>query len=179
MHPNGRCTFYIIHRTNFCAFATLDADICINGELTVCYHLLIEIAAYHIGVETGSGTLLQFLNTFTTSLDGIDYMHQFLLGLGYLFLFFLFWISVHKWQTDIRFWHDDRETGLCFQPYLIQILIENSHRLSRTITTGCQSPTVLRFFNSFYRHLLDEIPDNPWWLPSVCRIADAQAFTFR
>jgi hypothetical protein len=48
MQPSGRCTYYIIHRTDLRALATLDTDICIHRELLVGYHLLIEIAANHV-----------------------------------------------------------------------------------------------------------------------------------
>ena len=101
MKPCGRCTFNIIYRADLDAFATLDTYVGIDCKLAVCYHLLIEVAANHIGVKAGSGALLQFFYTLPTILDDIDDMHQLLSGLCNLFQFFLFWISVHKRQTYI------------------------------------------------------------------------------
>ena len=90
MNPYRRCTFYIIHRTDFYAFPAFDTHIRIYSKLAVCDHLLIKVTTDHIGVEAGSGSFLQLLNTLTTCFDDIDDMNDLLFSLCNLSLLFLF-----------------------------------------------------------------------------------------
>ena len=74
VNPRGRCSFNIIHGTNLRALAALDTHILINGKLLVRDHPLVEIAADDIGIESGRGTLFQFLDAPTPFLDHLDDM---------------------------------------------------------------------------------------------------------
>ena len=74
VNPRGRCSFNIIHRTNLRTLATLDTDILINAKLLICNHPLIKIAADDIGIESGSGSFLQFLDTTMPFLYHLDDM---------------------------------------------------------------------------------------------------------
>lgn len=47
----------IVDRAHLLAFPALDTYIRIDGEFPVGYHPLVEIAAYDIGVKSGSGPL--------------------------------------------------------------------------------------------------------------------------
>jgi hypothetical protein len=48
VNPCGRCTFDIIHRTDFGTHPTTGTYVCIDRKLPVCYHPLVEIAADHV-----------------------------------------------------------------------------------------------------------------------------------
>ena len=106
MKPYRGCTFDIIHRTDLRALAAMDADIRIHCELLVCDHPLVEVATDYVGIEAGSGTLFQFLDTPLAILQNTDNMVQLALGVLNLPMLLVLRISFHKRQTDVRFRHD-------------------------------------------------------------------------
>ena len=96
VEPFWRGASNIVDRTDLRTLATLDADISIDHELPVCYHPLVEIAAYDIGVEARGGALLQGYDTLSAILDGSDDSRQLLSGMGKLAGSLLFCIRVHE-----------------------------------------------------------------------------------
>ena len=80
VNPHGGHSFDVIHRADLGAFATTDTYVLIHRELTVSDHVFVEIAANHIRVESGSGTLFQFLDTTLAISDDGDDMTQLVLG---------------------------------------------------------------------------------------------------
>lgn len=96
VEPVGGSAGDIVYRTDFCAFATFDADIGVDHKLFVRNHPLVEIAAYDIGVEARGGALLQGYDTLSAILDGSDDSRQLLFGMGKLAGSLLFCIRVHE-----------------------------------------------------------------------------------
>ena len=107
--PLGRCTLYIVDRTDLAALATTRTDISIDGELPVGNHALVEILADDIGEETGCRPLVEFLYATNTVLEDAGHMFRLLTGLFYLLVFAAFGIGIHEWQADVAFGHDDGE----------------------------------------------------------------------
>ena len=89
VNPRGRCSFDIIHRTDLGALAALDTHIFIDGEFCICNHPLVEVPADDVGIESGSGSFFQFLDTTTTFLNHLDDMGQLLRRQLYLHRFLL------------------------------------------------------------------------------------------
>ena len=99
--PRGWCTFNIIDRTNFAALATASAYIIVHSELLVSNHLLVEVGADDVGVESGSGAFLQFFDAPFAVFDDADDVVQLVSGILNLPMFFVYWVGLHEWQTDI------------------------------------------------------------------------------
>ena len=106
VNPRRRCSFDIIHGTDLGAFAALDTHIFIDSEFPVCNHPLIEVSADDVGLESGCGSLFQFLDASTPFLDHLNDMGQLQLRQFYLHRFLLLGICLHKRQTDIALGHN-------------------------------------------------------------------------
>ena len=74
VNPRRRCSFDIIHGTDLGAFAALDTHIFIDGEFPVRNHSLVKVTADSVGIESGCGTLFQFLDAATPFLNHLDDM---------------------------------------------------------------------------------------------------------
>ena len=74
VNPRRRCFFDIIHGTDLGAFAALDTHIFIDGEFPVSNHPLVEVAAYDVRIESGGGSLFQFLDASAPFLNHLDDM---------------------------------------------------------------------------------------------------------
>ncbi len=111
--PRGRCSFDIINRTDLLTLAALDTNVIVNGKLLIRNHLLVEIPADDVRIESGGGTFFQFLDTTTPFLDHLDDMGYLLCCQFYLHSLLLLGIGLHERQTNITLRHDDREKCLC------------------------------------------------------------------
>ena len=74
VNPHRGCAFDVVYRAYLGALATTDTYVLIHRELTVSDHVLVEVAANHVGVESGSGSLLQFLDTAKTFRNDLNDM---------------------------------------------------------------------------------------------------------
>ena len=176
VNPHRGHSFDVIHRADLGALATADAYILIHHKLTVSDHVFVEIAANHVGVESGSGTLLQFLDTpFVVSDDGDD-MAQLVLGVLNLPEFLVLGVGVHERQTDVRLWHDDGEERFCLKTYGTQFLVEDGHALAHVVAAGGEGPT--EGIATIYLQSLDEVADDPWGLPAVRGETETNALIF-
>ena len=140
VEPVGGSASDIVHRTDFCAFATFDADIGVDHKLFVRNHPLVEIAAYDIGVEAWGGALLQGYDTPPAILDDGDDPGQLLSGVGDLTGCLFLSIRVHERQTDIRLGHDDRIERIGMQSLTGQVVVQDGHALAHIVAAGGQRP---------------------------------------
>ena len=99
--PRGRCTFNIVNRAHLTTFATAGACVTVHSELLVSNHLLVEVGADDVGVESGSGAFLQFFDAPFAVFDDADDVVQLVSGILDLPMFFVYWVGLHEWQTDI------------------------------------------------------------------------------
>ena len=175
--PGGWRSDDIVDRAHLLAFPAFDTDLRVDGEFPVGDHPLVEIVAEDVGIESGSGTLVQLLDTPLAVLDDASNMNGLPLCILDLFAGALLGVGVHEWQADIRLGHDDREQCLGLQTFVRQVLVENDHRLSHVVATGGQSPAEGGFVD-VERGQADEIPYKAGWLPSVGGETEADAFAF-
>ena len=176
MKPLGRCALYIVDRTDLAALATTGADISIDSKLLVGNHAFVKILADDIGEEARCHTLVEFLDASFTVFDDTGHVLYLSPGLINLLLFPFLCVGIHKGQADIAFGHDDREQRLGLQTLAGQFTIEDLHRLSRAVTTGGQCPDK-GVVMGVERSTADEVADDSWRLPTVCREAESQSFT--
>ena len=115
VNPRGRCSFDIIHRTDLGTFSALDTHILIDGKLLIRDHPLIEVTTDDVGIESGSGTLFQFLDAPTPFLDHLDDMRHLQPRQLYLHRLLFFRICLHKRQTDVTLGHDHGKQRLGLQ----------------------------------------------------------------
>ena len=115
MQPFGRCTLYIVHRTHLAALPTLDAGVRIDGKLPVRDHLLVEIPANDVGIESGSGTFLKTLDAALTISDHLRDALQLQFSIFYFPALLLLSVCVHEGQAYIRLGHRHGEERHCLQ----------------------------------------------------------------
>ena len=112
VQPHGRCTFYIIHRTNLLTLAALDALVGIDSEFLVVYHHAVEVCTDYIRVESGCRTLVEFCDATSVLLDEMDDVGQLMARHIEFLGFFILRVSLHKRQTDVTLGHDYRKHRL-------------------------------------------------------------------
>ena len=115
VNPRGRCSFDIIHGTDLGALAALDTHILVDSKLLIRDHPFVEVTADDVGVESGSGSLFQFLDASATFLNHLDDMWQLLRRQLYLHGFLLLSVGLHKGQADVTLRHNHGKLCLSLQ----------------------------------------------------------------
>ena len=183
VQPCRRCSLYVIHGAYLHAFAAPDAGIAVYGELLVGNHLLVEVVADDVRIESGSGSFLQFLDAAPAVLDDADDVVQLSPGIVYLPALFVLGIRFHEWQADVALGHDDREESLCLKRLSIgrtqgwirrELAVEDGHGLAHIIAAGGQRPAEVSGFAS-QRQAADKTAHDSRRLPSVGGEAEPDA----
>ena len=140
--PHGRCSFDVVDRTQLLAQSTLDAGLFIDPELPVGNQVLVVIATDNVGIGKWNGTLYQFLDTtLSIGYHLADMCHPLTGRLDFL-VRFLVSIQMQERETDVRLRHHDGKTRIGVQPFLAQLLLEDTHRMTHIVATGGQGVDV-------------------------------------
>lgn len=169
----------VVRRAHLLAFAAMNAEVGINCEFPVTYHVGIEKGTNNVTEGPWCGStggvalaLLPLVNHFSIHF-------QLLRGMLCLFAFALLTVGVHEWQADIRFGHDEREDAVRLQTMMfVQLVFKYLHGAPNAVATGHQDIDK-GVGQSLDNGLANKLAHYMRRLPSVHREAKAKAFAFR
>ena len=101
----------ISNRTNVGADAALRAAGFVYMESLVCNENVFKETAHYLGEEPWNGAFYQSADIFLSVEYFLTSYSEFLGGLLFLTILSPFGINVHKGESYIRFWHDERKAG--------------------------------------------------------------------
>lgn len=134
--PHGRCTFYVVNRTELLAKPALDTGMFVDPEFLVGNQVLVVVAANDISIGKGNAALHQFLDIMLALGYDLADMHHALAGRLDFLAGLLVSIQMEERKADIRLGHHNGKTGIGLQTFLSQFLIEYPHGIAHIVATS-------------------------------------------